>query len=87
MPYVAMVRNRHLLLTGWVSTNRARMIVAENPGAIEIDSPDRVEAYRVSLESLNRPENPCPKCGEPGWDGIDLERQSFSGCICCGFCY
>ena len=33
----------------------------------------------------------CPKCKQPGWDGVDLHRSSWSGivsgCECCGFCY
>ena len=53
--YVAMVRDGRLLLTGLVSVNRASMLVAENPGAVEIDSPDRVDAYRIALERF-RPE-------------------------------
>lgn len=29
----------------------------------------------------------CPRCGKPGWDGVDLKRTSWSGCPCCGFCH
>lgn len=28
----------------------------------------------------------CPSCGQPGWNGVDQKRRSYSGCSCCGSC-